>query len=41
MFDYEGQRVLTTAQLAESYGTDNDNINDNFQNNVTRYKEGK
>ncbi|MGF9907915.1 ORF6C domain-containing protein [Brevibacillus porteri] len=41
VFDYEGQRVLTTAQLAESYGTDNDNINDNFQNNVTRYKEGK
>lgn len=34
-------RVLTTGQLAESYGTDTKHINDNFQNNASRYKEGK
>lgn len=41
VIEHNEQRVLTTAQLAEAYGTDSDNINDNFQNNATRYKEGK
>ena len=34
----EGRRVLTTAQLAEAYGTDTKHINDNFANNKDRYK---
>ncbi|MDR4997874.1 ORF6C domain-containing protein [Brevibacillus parabrevis] len=41
VLDYAGQRVLTTAQLAESYGTDNRRISENFQRNQERYKEGK
>ena len=36
-----GQRVLTTAQLAESYGTDKQIIINNFNRNKERYKEGK
>lgn len=36
-----GQRVLTTAQLAESYETDNKMISNNFARNKERYKEGK
>lgn len=35
------QRVLTTAQLAESYGTDNERINRNFNRNIKRYKPTK
>lgn len=41
IINYNDQRVLTTAQLAESYGTDNKHINDNFLNNQGRYTEGK
>ena len=36
-----GQRVLTTAQLAESYGTNADRISKNFNENKVRYQEGK
>jgi hypothetical protein len=36
-----GQRVLTTAQLAEAYGTDTKHISNNFSNNKERYKIGK
>jgi len=36
-----GKRVLTTAQLAEAYGTDSKVISDNFNNNIRRYTEGK
>lgn len=36
-----GKRVLTTAQLAESYGTDNKVISYNFNHNKERYTEGK
>lgn len=36
-----GQRVLTTAQLAEAYGTITKTITDNFSNNKERYIEGK
>ena len=35
------QRVLTTAQLAESYGTDNKRISNNFNENKARYTKGK
>lgn len=41
VIEYSGQRVLTTSQLAESFGTDNKNLNDNFQNNSKRYVSGK
>lgn len=41
VIEYSGQRVLTTSQLAESFGTDNKNLNDNFQNNSKRYVPGK
>ena len=37
----EGQRVLTTAQLAEAYGTTVDTINRNFNRNKDRYIKGK
>ena len=36
---WKGQRVITTAQLAEVYETDSDNIKKNFQNNKERFKE--
>ncbi|WP_141433705.1 ORF6N domain-containing protein [Bacillus sp. 03113] len=35
------QRVLLTTQLAESYGTDAERIQVNFNRNKERYKEGK
>lgn len=41
VIEYKGQRILTTAQLAEAYGTDNRRISENFQRNQERYKEGK
>lgn len=37
----EGKRVLTTAQLAEAYGTDSKVISYNFNHNIKRYTEGK
>lgn len=36
-----GERVLTTAQLAEAYETDVKEISYNFSNNKNRYIEGK
>ncbi|MDE5770801.1 MAG: ORF6N domain-containing protein [Ruminococcus sp.] len=36
----EGKRVLTTAQLAEAYGTDTKIITKNFNRNKSRYTEG-
>ncbi|MGX2958016.1 ORF6N domain-containing protein [Peribacillus sp. JNUCC 23] len=36
-----GQRVLTTVQLAEAYGTESKIINRNFQRNADRYLQGK
>lgn len=41
VIEYEGQRVLTTTQLAEGYGTNSKIITRNFGNNRDRYKEGK
>ncbi|MDE6426324.1 MAG: ORF6N domain-containing protein [Ruminococcus sp.] len=39
--EQEGQRVLTTAQLAEAYGTDSKTISYNFNHNKSCYIEGK
>ena len=41
VIEYQSQRVLTTAQLAESYGTESDRISKNFHENKERFKEGK
>ncbi|MGG4499136.1 ORF6N domain-containing protein [Brevibacillus reuszeri] len=41
LIEYGNQRVLTTAQLAEAYGTDNKHISDNYKNNESRYADGK
>lgn len=41
IIEQEGQRVLTTAQLAESYGADKQQIVNNFNRNKDRYTEGK
>ncbi|MBD5160236.1 MAG: ORF6N domain-containing protein, partial [Ruminococcus sp.] len=38
--EHNEQRVLTTAQLAEAYGTNINTINRNFSNNKSRYIEG-
>lgn len=38
---FNSQRVLTTAQLAESYGATSEKISYNFNYNKSRYKEGK
>lgn len=39
--EYKNIRVLTTQQLAESYGTDSKTISYNFNSNKERYQEGK
>ena len=39
--EYRGQVVITTAQLAEVYGTTSKNITNNFQRNSDRFTEGK
>ena len=39
--EFEGQVVITTAQLAEVYGTTSKNITNNFQRNNDRFIEGK
>lgn len=41
LIEREGERVLTTAQLAEAYETDNKVISYNFNHNKERYTEGK
>ena len=41
IIERNGQRVLTTAQLAESYGTENKIISNNFNRNKDRYTTGK
>jgi len=41
IIEHQTQRVLTTSQLAESYGTNNKMISHNFNYNKERYKEGK
>jgi hypothetical protein len=39
--EHSGQRVLTTAQLAESFDTETKIISKNFERNESRYVEGK
>lgn len=39
--EWNGERVITTAQLAEVYGTDINNVRNNFSNNKGRFDEGK
>ncbi|TWK44746.1 hypothetical protein CHCC20347_1466 [Bacillus paralicheniformis] len=41
IIEKNNQRVLTTAQLAESYGAHKQKITNNFNRNKKRYKEGK
>ena len=41
IIEYKNQRILTTQQLAEGYGTNADVISKNFNRNSTKYKEGK
>lgn len=41
VIEYNNERVLTTQQLADSYGTDTKTISNNFNNNKSRYVEGK
>ena len=41
IMEVNGTRVLTTAQLAECYGTDTNTVKVNFNRNKDRYEEGK
>ena len=41
IIEQSGQRVLTTAQLAEAYGATEKRIRENFRENKERYQEGK
>ena len=41
VIEHEGQRVLTTEQLAEAYGCTPRQIKQNFNNNKSRFIEGK
>lgn len=41
IIEYGNQRVLTTQQLAESFGTDTKTLNRNYQRNESRYEPGK
>lgn len=39
--EWNGERVITTAQLADVYGTDTNNVQNNFSRNKDRFVEGK
>lgn len=41
VIEHQSRRVLTTTQLAESYGAERQLITNNFNRNKNRYKEGK
>lgn len=41
VIEHQNQRILTTQQLAESYGTNTDIINQNYSRNNQRYIQGK
>lgn len=41
VIEWKGQRVITTAQLADVYETDVDNVNKNFQRNSDKFTEGE
>lgn len=39
--EYKGQKVITTAMLAEAYGTSTSYISKNFSRNKSKFVEGK
>lgn len=39
--EYKGQKVITTAMLAQAYGTSTQNIRKNFNRNKSKFVEGK
>lgn len=39
--EFKNQRIMTTKTLAEQYGTEENNIKNNFNNNKNRFVEGK
>ncbi|MCC2764606.1 ORF6N domain-containing protein [Clostridium perfringens] len=39
--EFKNQRIITTKVLAEEFGTEEKNIQMNFSNNQSRFKEGK
>ena len=39
--EFKNQRIMTTKTLAEQFGTEENNIKNNFNNNKNRFKEGK
>lgn len=39
--EYKGQKVITTAMLAEAYGTSTSYISNNFNRNKNKFVEGK
>ena len=39
--EFNDQRILTTEQLAEVYGTEANNIKNNFNNHKEQFIEGK
>lgn len=39
--EFKSQRIITTKVLAEEFGTEEKNIQMNFSNNQSRFKEGK
>ncbi|MCY7485419.1 phage antirepressor KilAC domain-containing protein [Paenibacillus alvei] len=41
VIEYNNQRVLLTTELADSFGTDNRRISENYTRNTDRFKEGK
>ena len=41
VIEWKGQRVITTAQLADIYDTDVDNVNKNFQRNAGKFVDGE
>ena len=41
VISYQGQRVCTTQQLAQLYGCAEKNLSVNFENNRSRFEEGK
>lgn len=41
VIEWKGQRVITTAQLADVYGATDVKIKQNYSNNAERFKEGE
>ena len=39
--EFNNQRIMTTKILAQEYGTEENNIKNNFNNNKNRFVEGK